>query len=876
MIVKQQNVLQMINAFRVRGHRQAHLDPLGYEPHYYPDLDPSTYGVTIWDFDRTFRTGGGGLAGKESANLREILSILRDTYTQRIGVEFMHIQDRDLKYWLRDRMETSRNQPKFLPERKRRVLKKLSEGEVFEKFLQTKYTGHKRFSLEGAETVIPMFDELVHCAAADGARGIFIGMAHRGRLNLLATVLGKSPQKIFAEFEDIQDKNSVLGSGDVKYHLGEKGSIHIEEYNRNIEVWLAPNPSHLEAVDPVIEGMVRARQDRSGDNRHGENVPVLIHGDAAFAGQGVVAETFNLSQLEGYQTGGTIHIVINNQIGFTASPEDTRSGIYATDIAKMVQAPIFHVNGDDPEAAVHVINLAYQYRQEFKRDVVIDLYCYRRFGHNETDEPSFTQPLLYKKIRQHPSARVVYTARLLQNGTLTVEEVESMEAQFKDRLEKLLEATRASKATDGTGDPLAEQKINPAESWSNPPTGVPEFMLEHIMEVLAKVPEAADVHPKLEKMIEHRSAQYLEDKIDWALGESLSLGSLLLEGTPVRFSGQDSQRGTFSQRHAVLHDQTNGSNYIQLNFLSETQAPLMIYDSPLSEYAVMGFEYGYSVADPDALVCWEAQFGDFVNGGQIIIDQFISSGEDKWNQTSGLVLLLPHGFEGQGPEHSSARLERFLTLCAEDNMQICIPTTPAQYFHLLRRQVKRQVRKPLIVLTPKSLLRDQFVISAKDELINGSFHNVMPEIDDINDGKVRRLVLCTGKIYYDLLKARRAEEITDVAIARIEQLYPFPAEEFRKELRRYGNMKDVVWVQEEPKNMGAWPTISHWINDELLEGQRLKFLGRPASGSPAAGSQGDHTREQAEIVRRALDGSETNGSNAAVAESTKQGGKSGA
>ncbi len=853
MIRKQQNVLRMINAFRVRGHRQAHLDPLGYEPHYFPDLDPTTYGLTIWDFDRTFRTGGGGLAAKEEATLRDILSILRDTYTQRIGVEYMHIQDRELKYWLRDRMETGRNQPHYSKERKRRVLRKLSEAEVFEKFLQTKYTGSKRFSLEGAETVIPMFDELVHCAAADGARGIFIGMAHRGRLNMLANILGKSPQKIFAEFEDIQDKFSVLGSGDVKYHLGEKGSIELDEYKRNLDVWLAPNPSHLEAVDPVVEGMTRAQQDRSGDRGMAEFIPVLIHGDAAFAGQGVVAETFNLSQLEGYRTGGTVHIVINNQIGFTASPEDTRSGIYATDVAKMVQAPIFHVNGDDPEAAVYVVNLAYQYRQAFKRDVVIDLYCYRRHGHNEADEPSFTQPLLYRKIRQHPSARVVYTARLLQNGTLSVEEVEQMEHAFKDKLERLLEATRALEPHNDEDDPLAEQKIRPSETWTNPNTGVAEFVLEHIIDVLSKVPDDATVHPKLVRLIGHRAEQYRDDAIDWALGESLAIGSLLLEDTPVRLSGQDSQRGTFSQRHSVLHDQATGGTYVHLNFLSDTQAPLMVYDSPLSEFSVLGFEYGYSVSDPEALVCWEAQFGDFVNGGQTIIDQFISSGEDKWNQTSGLVMLLPHGFEGQGPEHSSARLERFLTLCAEDNMQVCVPTTPAQYFHLLRRQVKREIRKPLVVLTPKSLLRDPRVVSARSELTNGMFQRLLPEVEQLDPATVARVIFCTGKVYYDLIKARQEANLRDVAVIRIEQLYPFPVEELRNELRRYEHASDYVWVQEEPKNMGAWPSVSDWIQEQLSDTQRLRFLGRPASGSPAAGSLGSHVREQSEIVRRALE-----------------------
>jgi 2-oxoglutarate dehydrogenase E1 component len=850
-IRKQQRVLQLINAFRVRGHRQAHLDPLGYDPVYFSDLDPSAYGLTIWDLDRTFMTGGNGLAGKDRANLRTILSILRDTYTQRIGVEYMHIQEREVKYWLRDRMETSRNCPSFTTERKRRILKKLSESEVFEKFLQTKYTGHKRFSLEGAETMIPMFDELTRSASAAGMKEVIIGMAHRGRLNMLGTVLGKSPQKIFAEFEDIHDHTSFLGSGDVKYHLGEKGTIVMDDGSR-LNIWLAPNPSHLEAVDPVIEGMTRARQDRAGASGEEEYLPVQIHGDAAFAGQGVVAEVLNMSQLEGYRTGGTVHIVINNQIGFTASPEDTRSGIYATDIAKMVQAPIFHVNGDDPEAAVYVTALAFEFRQKYKRDVVIDLYCYRRFGHNETDEPMYTQPILYHKIRQHPSTRVVYTARLLRNGTLTVEEVERMEGEFKEKLEKLLAATKAQGKIDGPADPLADQLINPVHTWTNPSTGVPEFMLDHIVGVLSSIPEGVNAHPKLAKTVQARSAQFAAGKIDWALAESISMGSLLLEGFPVRLSGQDSQRGTFSQRHAVLHDQTSGECFTHLNHLSETQAKLAVYDSPLSEFGVLGFEYGYSVADPETLVLWEAQFGDFVNGAQIIIDQFISSGEDKWGQTSGVVLLLPHGFEGQGPEHSSARLERFLTLCAEDNMQVCTPTTPAQYFHLLRRQVKREVRKPLIVMTPKSLLRDPMVVSRPDELTTGNFLTVIPEHEQLDPAAVTRVVVCSGKIYYDLLRARVEAGTKDVAIVRIEQLYPFPSAEVSAELQRFSNAKEVIWVQEEPKNMGSWPTVSHWIYYSLGSGQMISFLGRPASGSPAAGSGGQHLREQKEIVRRAL------------------------
>ncbi len=848
-IEKQLSVLNLISSFRQRGHVQAHLNPLGETIDFQPDLDPATYGLTIWDFDRTFLTGG--LAGKQSANLRTILSVLRDTYTQRIGVEIAHIQDLEQRQWLQETMETRRNTAEHSPDQKKRILRKLSEAEGFEKFLQTKYTGHKRFSMEGAETTIPMLDELVERSAAQGVKEIVIGMAHRGRLNVLATVIGKSPGKIFSEFEDNRDPESVHGSGDVKYHLGERGTILTESGNR-ITIRLSPNPSHLEAVNPVVEGMVRALQDRAGQFGYDQVIPVLLHGDAAFAGQGVVAETLNMSQLDGYRTGGTIHLVINNQIGFTASPRDTRSTRYATDIAKMIGAPIFHVNGDDPEAAVYVMSLAYEYRQRYKRDVVIDLICYRRYGHNETDEPSYTQPLLYSKIKAHPSSRVVYTERLLRNGTLTQAEVDAVEEEFKSRLEDLLAATKAAPKAVQAADPLQEDVLNPSTTWSNPQTGVPEFMLHHIIKVLSTVPEDVNVHPKLVAQLERRPKQAEEGKIDWAFAEALAYGSLLLEGFPVRLTGQDSQRGTFSQRHSVLHDQKTDVRYIPLNHLADTQASFMVYDSSLSEYAVLGFEYGYSVADPDALVLWEAQFGDFVNGAQIVIDQFISSSEDKWGQTSSVTMLLPHGFEGQGPEHSSARIERFLTLCAEDNMRLAFPTTAAQYFHLLRRQAKQDVRKPLVVLTPKSLLRDPMASSSLDELINGEFQRVIPEIDPIDPAQVRRVLLASGKVFYDLIKARRAANQSDVAIVRVEKLYPFPAEEVRAQLERYANATDVVWVQEEPKNMGMWPTFSHWIGAQLIGMQKLRFLGRPASGSPAAGSNKRHQREQEEIVRRAL------------------------
>ena len=849
-IMLQQKVLRLINSFRVRGHLQAYLNPLGEESVYHEDLDPATYDLTIWDFDRVFMTGG--LADHEEADLRTILSILRDTYTQRIGVEFMHIQEWDRKYWLQEQMEISRNQPNLSKEEKLRVLRKLSQSELFEKFLATKYTGHKRFSLEGAETLIPLLDEMIQGAGNLGGKQVLIGMAHRGRLNVLVNILNKSAQKIFAEFEEGSGYEELERSGDVPYHTGASG-VAITGEGKTVELYLAPNPSHLEAVDPIIGGMARAKQERSsGEDPTNEYLPVLIHGDAAFAGQGVVAETLNMSQLKGYYTGGTIHIVVNNQIGFTASPEDTRSGVYSTDVARMVQAPIFHVNGDDPEAVTHVTRLALEYRRKFHQDVVIDLFCYRRHGHNEADEPSYTNPMMYSKIKNRESVRTVYTKRLLANGTLSKEMADEIEETFRNELEGMLTATKAQPKAPDPDDPLADQRINPKDVWSDPVTKLPEFTFDHLVEKLSTVPSEFAVHPKLARLVEARKELIEKEKIDWALAEAFAFGSLVLDGHPVRLSGQDSQRGTFSHRHAVLHDQNSDRVYKQLSHLSETQAPFTVYDSPLSEYAVLGFEYGYSSADPRALVLWEAQFGDFVNGAQIIIDQFISSGEDKWNQVSGVVLLLPHGFEGMGPEHSSARLERFLILAAEDNMRIAVPTTPAQYFHLLRKQAKRTVRKPLIVFTPKSLLRHKLAISQKEDFLDGEFHEVLPEVDPIDPKGVRRVVLCTGKVYYDLLEGRRKEEITDVAIIRVEKLYPYPEAEVREQLERYRHAEDVVWVQEEPKNAGAWPVMLHWLEPSLLESQKLSFLGRAASGSPATGSKHQHKLEQSEIVKRAL------------------------
>ncbi|MGH2700789.1 MAG: multifunctional oxoglutarate decarboxylase/oxoglutarate dehydrogenase thiamine pyrophosphate-binding subunit/dihydrolipoyllysine-residue succinyltransferase subunit, partial [Actinomycetota bacterium] len=722
----------------------------------------------------------------------------------------------------------------------------IGAAEAFERFLHSKYTGNKRFSLEGAESTIPMLDTLIEQAADDEHLEVVMGMSHRGRLNVLANIVGKAPEEIFKEFEGEIDPDTVQGSGDVKYHLGMTGRFTSRAGN-DIAVVLASNPSHLEAVDPVVEGMTRAKQDLLGDDSTGKVLPLLLHGDAAFAGQGVVAETFNMSQLPGYRTGGTVHLVVNNLIGFTTAPHAGRSTTYATDIAKMVQAPILHVNGDDPEACVRVTRLAYEFRKRFKKDVVIDLICYRKYGHNEADEPAFTQPLMYAKIDDRRSVRKLYTEQLLNGGEITVDEAEEALDQFRDRLKTAFDETKESK------HPEPVVALPPQVVGVLPPveTGVDEERVRHIHGVLTSFPQGFEPHPKLKKMIEKRGAILDKEAIDWAHGEALAFGSLLMEGMDVRLSGQDSRRGTFSQRHSVLVDHRTGEEYTPLNDLSGNQARYRCFDSLLSEYAATGFEYGYSVANGDALVCWEAQFGDFVNGAQIVIDQFISSGEDKWNQESGLVLLLPHGFEGQGPEHSSARLERFLTQCAEDNMQVAQPTTPAQYFHLLRRQMHRTIRKPLVVMTPKSLLRSPDARSKLDDFTTGHFLEILDDTRPIDKESVKRVVLCTGKIGYTLMNERDARE-SDVAIVRLEQLYPFPKEQLYEILDGYPNANEVMWVQEEPENMGAWWFVYGSIRADLSERFSLRRAARAESGSPATGSPTVHEQEGAELLDKGL------------------------
>ena len=860
-IAKEAGVLQLINAYRVRGHLIADLDPLGGEPSYHPELDPVTYGLTIWDLDREFLTGSlseaiGDGGPKPVATLREILETLRQTYCGKVGCEYMNIQHPEQKRWLQHRMEPEANNWPLDRETRVRILEHLLEAEEFEHFLHARFVGQKRFALEGAEAAIPILDELLERAANHNVHEVVMGMAHRGRLTVLTTVVGKPVAEIFAEFEGEIDPASTQGSGDVKYHLGARG-VHRSTTGCEILVSVSPNPSHLEAVDPVVEGIVRPKQDHLGDEERARVIPLLIHGDAAFAGQGVVAETLNLSQLDGYCTGGTVHLIINNQIGFTTLPDEARSTPYSTDVARGVQAPIFHVNGDDPEAAIRVAQIAFDYRQQFKKDVVIDMFCYRRWGHNEADDPSYTQPILYRKIKEHPSVGTLYGERLVREGVIAREEVSRMRKSFSQRLSAAYDAAQKS------GEPFVGQELAavPTEEIGSfcPRTAVNRATIDRVIRALTQFPENFRLHPKLRGFIERRHAAIEKGgPIDWAFGEALAFGTLALEGTPVRLSGQDSGRGTFSQRHLVFVDSDTGKKYTPLQHVSPDQARFDVFDSLLSEYAVLGFEFGYSVADPLTLVMWEAQFGDFANGAQIMIDQFISSAESKWGQPSGLVLLLPHGFEGQGPEHSSARIERFLILCAGNNIQVANCTTPAQYFHLLRRQMyggsdRRGMRKPLVVFTPKSLLRHPKAVSSISELTSGGFREVLAEAGPGGPDQVTRVIFCSGKIYYDLAAARDERQAHHVALARIEQLYPFAEPEVNDALLRYPVTAEAVWVQEEPRNMGAWRYIEEQLQPLLNPtGRELRYVGRPESASPATGSGKRHQEEQAAIVAEAM------------------------
>jgi multifunctional 2-oxoglutarate metabolism enzyme len=854
---KEARVIALINAYRVRGHLIADIDPLHALPLlYHPELDIETYGLTIWDLDRVFITDG--LANRESATLREILDILQRAYCGKVGIEYRHIQSKEEKQWIRERIRREFVEPEPIPvEVKKRLLWKLISAEQFERFLHTKYLGQKRFSLEGCETVIPVLDRLIEDGAARGVESIVFGMAHRGRLNVLANVIGNLCERIFAAFEGSVHPEFPADEGDVKYHQG-ASSERVLDDGRKVSLTLSPNPSHLEAVDPVVEGMVRAIQDeRQGkEDKSREQVidlalPVLLHGDAAFAGQGVVMETLNLAGLKGYRTGGTIHIIINNQIGFTTSPEAGRSTIYSTDVARMTQLPIFHINGDDPEAAYRVLQIALEYRQEFNKDVVLDLIGFRRLGHNETDEPSYTQPLMYARVKAHPGVRTVYAKRLIKEGVVTEEEVNKLiEERVRRYEEALANAKRKVKEEPAQSHPRVEE----LDGSTVVPTGVAAETIKDIAHKIAVVPEGFHVNPKMVGQLARRAKMGDgSSPLDWAFAEAVAFGSLVLEGTRVRLSGQDSGRGTFSQRHAVLYDTQTGNSWAPLSELQSESNPAArfeVFDSSLSEEGVLGFDYGYSVIAKDALVLWEAQFGDFGNGAQTIIDQYISASEDKWKQTSRLVMLLPHGYEGQGPEHSSARLERYLQMCAENNLQVCYPTTPAQYFHLLRRQVRPGMERPLVVMTPKSLLRLPAASSTIEELANGGFR---PLIDDaeISDAQaVKKVVLCSGKVYYDLTEARKKSEDRSVAIVRLEQLYPFPATSIRETLARYANSTELAWVQEEPQNMGGWTFVQDRLENLLSD--RPRYIGRSASASPATGSYSIHQKEQAELVSEAL------------------------
>jgi 2-oxoglutarate dehydrogenase E1 component len=858
-IIDSVRALMLIRVYRVRGHLMANFDPLGLEgKKYHPELDPKTYGFTEADMDRPIFLDN--VLGLETATLREIVQILRETYCGSIGVEFMHIQHPDEKAWIQQRIEGIRNQTSFTRKGKRAILERLIQAEEFERFLHVKFTGTKRFGLDGGETTIPALEQILKRSSQLGVEDVVLGMAHRGRLNVLANIMCKPYVAIFSEFQGhAAHPDEVQGSGDVKYHLGTSADRSFDGHE--VHLSLTANPSHLEAVDPVVVGKVRAKQTQRGDSSRSQVMGILIHGDAAIAGQGLAAETFGLSELKGYRVGGTIHFIINNQIGFTTSPAHSRSSPYSSDVAKMVQAPIFHVNGDDPEAVVHVARIATEFRQEFKRDVVIDMFCYRRFGHNEADEPSFTQPIMYKAIATQPTTRQVYADKLIGEGTLTPEQADAMAAEVREKLQQAFEAAPQYKPNVADwlqGKWAGLKTLIGEEELRDDETSVSREMLHEIGRALCMYPPDFHIHRKLIRQLDARR-EMIEtgESVDWATGEALAFGSLLAEGVAVRLSGQDSARGTFSHRHAVLVDQEDESRYIPLNNISDNQAKLEVLDSPLSEASVLGFEYGYSLVEPDALVVWEAQFGDFANGAQVIIDQFIAPGESKWLRLSGLVMLLPHGYEGQGPEHSSARIERYLQLCAEDNMQVVNCTTPANYFHALRRQIRRNFRKPLVVFSPKSLLRHKLAVSRLDDFGPGtSFHRVLPEIDPlVPDDKVRRIIFCAGKVYYDLLQDRRKRGIEDVGLIRVEQFYPWPRLRVMEQCTRFANA-EVIWCQEEPANMGGWtfvlPRLTN-IMEELKRSPELPtYVGRKATASPATGLLKVHEAEQRLLVEQAL------------------------
>ena len=850
---KQIQVLLLIHAFRGRGHQHAKLDPLGLmQRESVPDLDLSFHGLSRADLDTKFHTGSLFI-GQEEATLKDIMEALETTYCGTVGAEYMHIVNTAEQRWFQQRLESVRTNPKYGSEVKLHLLERLTAAEGLEKYLGSRYPGVKRFGLEGGESLIPLMDELIQRSGTYGAKEIVIGMAHRGRLNTLINTLGKKTSDLFDEFDG---KAKYVSHGDVKYHQG--FSSNVMTSGGEVHLALAFNPSHLEIVSPVVEGSVRARQDRRKDTTGEKVVPVSIHGDSAFAGQGVVMETFQMSQTRAYKTGGTIHIVVNNQVGFTTSNRHgTRSTEYATDVAKMVEAPILHVNGDDPEAVLFVTQLAVDYRNEFKKDVVIDLVCYRRRGHNEADEPSGTQPLMYAAIKKQKTTRELYANRLISEGVLDEAAAKQLEEDYRQDLDNGNHVVK-SLVKEPNKELFVDWTPHLGHEWTA--KADTSFDLKRLQELAAQqqeVPEGFSIQRQTGKILEDRSRMAAgANPINWGFAETMAYATLIDQGYQVRLTGQDVGRGTFSHRHAVLHSQKDGSLYIPLQHVREDQPNFDIYDSLLSEEAVLAFEYGYATTTPGALVIWEAQFGDFANGAQVVFDQFISSGEHKWGRLCGLTMLLPHGYEGQGPEHSSARLERYLQLCAEHNVQICVPSTPAQVYHMLRRQVIRPLRKPLVVMSPKSLLRHKLATSTLEELAEGSFQTVLDELDELNPEKVRRVLLCAGKVYYDLLERRRAEEIDDIAIVRIEQLYPFPADDLNDVLKKFSNLKEVYWVQEEPMNMGAWYSSQHHMRRALAEinpDLHLEYAGRDASASPAAGYMALHLQQLEQFIKDALD-----------------------
>ena len=850
---KQAAVSRLIQLWTNRAHLIAHLDPLGLlrppRPHV---LDLDYFGLTPADLDSEFFTGSRTEAVPQRMSLREILKQLEFIYAGPIGAEFAHISESRERLWLQDRFQAGRLQHHFASEEKRNILWQLTAAEGLERYLHTRYVGQKRFSLEGGETLVPMLDDLIQSCGAAGIEEVVIGMAHRGRLNVLVNLLGKSPATIFSEFEGAYDLSHLQGSGDVKYHKGFSADLRTSA--GNVHTVLAFNPSHLEVVDPVVEGSVRARQERRDDSRGDRVLPLLLHGDAAFAGQGVVMETLQLSQARGFYTGGTVHLIINNQVGFTTSePSDARSTLYCSDVAKMLEAPIFHVNADHPEEAVFVTRLALEYRMRFHKDVVIDLVCYRRLGHNEADEPAATQPVMYRTIRQHPSTRQLYAQRLVAEGVLTQAQAEAMLEQYRDGLDNGRPQARAALGMIGNKFTVDWTRYAQVDWTERVRTGIERARLESLGKRLSELPADLTLHPRVAHVMSNRTKMLAgEAPLDWGCAETLAYASLVEQGFSVRLVGQDSGRGTFFHRHAVLHDQGSDRVYVPLQHLAAAQPRVQIIDSVLSEEAVMGFEYGYSTTEPNCLSIWEGQYGDFANGAQVIVDQFISSGEAKWQRYCGLVLFLPHGYEGAGPEHSSARLERYLQLCAESNMQVCVPSTPAQMFHMLRRQMLQPFRKPLIVMTPKSLLRHDLSVSSLEELTRGGFARVIGESDELPAQGVRRVVFCSGRVYFDLLKARRQDAIRDVALVRIEQLYPFPAEEYQMALARYPNLREVVWCQEEPQNQGAWYQIRHRLQEPLGQRRMVLYAGRASAAAPATGIGKIHEAEQQAIIHAAL------------------------